>query len=441
MIATLLAAMALGAAADQWAVIAVGSSGYGNYRHQANGCHAYHLLLSHGLSPDKIILMSYNDVANSRSNPFPGKLFNHPTSGAEGHDYYAGCVVDYEGSKVTADLFMKVITGDAAGVKQLTGKSKVLASNSNDDVFLNFIDHGGPGIIAFPVGNVLTSQQLSTSLQTMQKKQMFSQLTFYMEACESGSMFPDLTSSGKILAVTAANAQESSWGTYCPPEDKIGNKDMGTCLGDLFSINWMEDTDSHSDMTETLQTQIATVKRETSKSHVQVFGDTSFQTEPIGDFQGATPAALKSTGLSKSTKDVSAVASRDIPLHRLWYQWQRASPEEKLAALQRVVRAAAERERIDGFWKALAEAICTGKNGCAESLIAAKHEMSKGVMECHHHALEAMGSCQKKWADDHGYGFQHIQYIVNACSTMDQASVVSAASKACGALEQTTIII
>ena len=28
-------------ASDHWAVIVVGSSGYSNYRHHADGCHAY----------------------------------------------------------------------------------------------------------------------------------------------------------------------------------------------------------------------------------------------------------------------------------------------------------------------------------------------------------------------------------------------------------------
>ena len=35
---------------------------------------------------------------------------------------------------------------------------------------------------------------------------------------ESGSMFPELASDSKILAVTASNAKESSWGTYCGDE-------------------------------------------------------------------------------------------------------------------------------------------------------------------------------------------------------------------------------
>ena len=45
------------------------------------------------------------------------------------------------------------------------------------------------------------------------------QMTLYVEACESGSLFtghaPALNAMG-VYAVTAANGSESSWGTYCP---------------------------------------------------------------------------------------------------------------------------------------------------------------------------------------------------------------------------------
>ena len=45
----------------------------------------------------------------------------------------------------------------------------------------------------------------------------FADLVFYVEACESGSIFDGLLDDDlEIYAVTAANAYESSWGTYCP---------------------------------------------------------------------------------------------------------------------------------------------------------------------------------------------------------------------------------
>ena len=183
--AALVALLPAVAAAEKYAVIAAGSSGFMNYRHQADACHAYQLMLQSGVPADNIILMMQDDVANSEENPFPGQLFNKP--GENPPDVYKGCKVDYSGDIVTGKLFMDVLTGNTQGAK-----GKVLKSGASDTVFVNFVDHGGPGIIAFPNGPVLTVKELSQTLKTMESKQMFKQMVFYMEACESGSMFPDL---------------------------------------------------------------------------------------------------------------------------------------------------------------------------------------------------------------------------------------------------------
>lgn len=60
-----------------------------------------------------------------------------------------------------------------------------------------------------------------------------------MEACESGSMFKNLPKNIKIYATSASNADESSWATYCNTDAMVGGKNIGTCLGDLYSVNWM----------------------------------------------------------------------------------------------------------------------------------------------------------------------------------------------------------
>lgn len=60
-------------------------------------------------------------------------------------------------------------------------------------------------------------------------------------------MFKNFPTNLNIYAVTAANEEESSYAAYCDKDAFIGGKDIGSCLGDLFSVNWMEDTDASSD--------------------------------------------------------------------------------------------------------------------------------------------------------------------------------------------------
>jgi len=85
----------------------------------------------------------------------------------------------------------------------------VLKSNSDSKVFVYFVDHGGRGLICTPSASSadwIYADELNSTLQQMKDKGMFKELVFYLETCESGSMFPNLTESENIYAMTASNA-------------------------------------------------------------------------------------------------------------------------------------------------------------------------------------------------------------------------------------------
>ena len=314
---TLLSLVSFSSAAH-WAVLVAGSNGFWNYRHHADVCHAYITLLSKGFHPENIIVMAYDDVANDPSNPFPGKLYNKPTYTKTGKDVYGYCKIDYKGADVTSANFLKIIKGDAAGMKGV-GTGRVLASTSADRVFLNFADHGATGLIAFP-NDYLYANDLLAALTFMNTKKMYSELVFYLEACESGSMFQTLPNNTKVYATSAANADESSWGTYCSPDDVVNGTSIGSCLGDLYSVNWMEDTDAENICTESLHQQFLTVQKLTNLSHVLEWGDQAFSTEAAGDFTG-TCVAGKNLAAPLVQQEIQrsyhSVDSRDIKLFYL----------------------------------------------------------------------------------------------------------------------------
>ena len=269
---TLAAALLLGLAeaVDHWAVLVAGSNGFWNYRHQADICHAYQVLLKNGIPASNIIVMAYDDIANDLENPIPGKLFNKPN----GKDVYLGCAIDYKGDDVTPENFLSILKGDAASVKG--GNGRVLKSTKDSKVFINFSDHGSPGLIAFP-NEYLYAKDLNTTINYMYQKQMYQEMVLYIEACESGSMFDKILASDiNVYAVTAANPFESSWGTYCPPNDIVQNVEINSCLGDLFSVVWMEATEQENISKVTLDQQFEIVKNLTDKSHVMRYGDQKF---------------------------------------------------------------------------------------------------------------------------------------------------------------------
>ena len=74
----------------------------------------------------------------------------------------------------------------------------------------------------------------------------FADMVMYIEACEAGSMFEGmLNDSMNIYTTTAANAHESSWATYCPGMSPAAPTGFTTCLGDLYSVSWMENRYVH----------------------------------------------------------------------------------------------------------------------------------------------------------------------------------------------------
>merc|ERR1712166_466350 len=363
LLAFLFALGACAVYADNWAVIVVGSSGYGNYRHHADGCHAYQIMKKNGFPESNIILMMQDDVANDPENPFPGKLFNKPTAaGVPGVDVYAGCKPTYRGKVVTGELFLNVIQGKASAKAHT-----VLKSTASDDVFINFVDHGGVGIVAMPNGPYVTNKQLVAALQGMHSSKMYSKLVFYMEACESGSMFATL------------------------PNDKVDGKTMNTCLGDLYSVNWMEDSDSKSEMaSETLAAQFKLVQKETNKSHVLQFGTDSLSSLPIRDFQAEKAAEVRefngtSTSVqtcSVSEKLESAVDSRDIALMTKFYSYMRSGSPMKAEALINEIQM---REQMKAQFTKIAS-IAAGEHK-SELMMTERAELSGSDWDCHHEAL------------------------------------------------------
>ena len=73
------------------------------------------------------------------------------------------------------------------------------------------------GLVAMPHGRPLYADELTDTLRAKHKAGGFYELVFFMEACESGSMFRGmLNDTMRVFTTTASNATESSWATYCP---------------------------------------------------------------------------------------------------------------------------------------------------------------------------------------------------------------------------------
>ncbi|VVC37948.1 Hypothetical protein CINCED_3A012616 [Cinara cedri] len=266
-------------------------------------------MLRNNIPKKNIITMMYDDIAYNPNNPTPGVIINQPN----GTNVYEGVEIDYKGDDVTPAHFLKIILGDKEGMKSV-GTGRVVEGGAWDTIFINFADHGGSGVLCFPNG-YLYADQLNDALNTAFETARYKKMLLYIEACESGSIFEGILSDDmNILAVTAAGPRENSWGCYCYSE----SGDYATCLGDLFSVTWMEDIDKtffDSIMRKkSIFNDYNEIRQHVTLSNIMVYGDFDIGYEKLSTFIGYQKKIDKPSvmSLSKTIQNKMTVSSHDV---------------------------------------------------------------------------------------------------------------------------------
>ncbi|XP_030945423.1 legumain isoform X2 [Quercus lobata] len=341
-----------GEVGTRWAVLVAGSSGYGNYRHQADICHAYQLLKKDGLKEENIVVFMYDDIANNEFNPRPGIIINHP----QGSDVYAGVPKDYTGEQVTAENLYAVLLGNKNRVKG--GSGKVVDSKPNDRIFVYYSDHGGPGVLGMPNLPYVYAMDFLEVLKKKHASGTYKKMVIYVEACESGSIFEGIMPQDlNIYVTTASNAQESSFGIYCPGMEPSPPPEYITCLGDLYSVAWMEDSETHNLKKETVEQQYQTVKNRTSNflnynigSHVMEYGNTNIKAEKVYLYQGFDPATVNLPPNNRLLDThMEVINQRDAELFFLWQMYKKLeNGSQKDEILKQITETMRHRTHLDG---------------------------------------------------------------------------------------------
>jgi legumain len=394
----------------RWALIIAGSDGWGNYRHQADAYHAYQIMKTGGLDDDHIIVFHKDDIANNSANPKPGTVINSPT----GSDVYHGVPKDYTGAEVTPTNFLAALAGKKENI--VGGSGKVVASGPDDVVFVFYVDHGGPGILGMPSGQpFLYAKDIISTLEAKAAAKGFAQLVFYIEACESGSIFEGtLPANINIYATTASNAQESSWGCYCPGMAQPPPAGYNTCLGDLYAVAWMENVDAVGRL-ETLETQYTLVRDRVSQngsfsegSHVMQYGQLSLDTDKLDLFLGDAPGNANAI---VSNINAGVVPNRDAELLYLGA----AHPERLMETLHR-------RSKLDARMLSLASAL----SNSAEDMMT---RVSTPVVEDWDCYKTNVATFEAACGPLGQYGMKHGRTLANLCNagvTTEQVKVAAA---------------
>uniref|UniRef100_A0A0N5C0T1 legumain n=1 Tax=Strongyloides papillosus TaxID=174720 RepID=A0A0N5C0T1_STREA len=404
-----------------WAVLVAGSNDWYNYRHQADVLHAYHVLKKHGIKEDNIITMVYDDIAHNKLNPYPGKIYNVP----HGINVYEGVKIDYKGDAVTPENFLAVLEGDRNKVKG--GNGRVVESTKEDKIFVFFSDHGAVGMVSFPT-SILTVKDLNEVLNKMHNNKRYKELTFYLEACESGSMFEGILSKNiNVYAITAANSHESSWGCFCDNDMKL------PCLGDTFSVSWILNSEAANLNTETLNKQYEIVKKLTNMSHVMHYGDLKIAKEYVSEFQGHDSISYPLINRFYQERNyplkyrfyrekqfenmiLNSVMedSRDIPLIMIEKEYHESiSTENEKKAEQRYLKAIHKREYLKKFITKMVKYFVKDHE-TRHNVLKKLQRNGVGNVECHHEIVHFFhNNCFN--FNRNAYAMKYVYVLSNLC--------------------------
>ena len=397
-----------------WAVLIAGSSNWYNYRHQSDVCHAYHLLTKkHGIPRRNVITFMVNDIAFNSENPNRGHILN----ALSGKDVYEGVMIDYMGIDVTPQNFLDVLLGKDMDV----GSRKTLLSGPKDKVFVNFVDHGAPGVLGFPMDE-LHLADLTNVLDAMHSQQKYKQMLWYVEACFSGSMFNTLDPNMNITAHTAANESESSWAC-------IWDDDIGVYLGDCWSLNWMNNTEQFFPnlVEETVEQQYLAVKNMTFESHTEIFGDlTLIYKEPISFFMGHKRKKTETEPLSVPARKYSyqSTATPDVMMYHLERKRGRSNNKEEADRLDQEIK---YHTLTEGKVQEILDQISRQVTG---SLTVSRYSQTITDPECNKGVLSAFFSqCYKM--QTHPYITKYLYRLTNLCNAYNVKKIVDVVIENC----------
>eukprot|EP00494_Astrolonche_serrata_P006513 UN06537 len=274
-------------------------------------------------------------------------------------------------------------------------------------------------------------------LQEKHASNTYAKMVIYVEACESGSIFEGLMPADlNIYVTTASNAEESSWGTYCPGMEPSPPSEYITCLGDLYSISWMEDSETNNLKEETIKKQYEVVKKRTSDmnrysagSHVMEYGDKTFKDEKLYLYQGFNPANTNITNKLFLQAPKAAINQRDADLLFLWrrYELLHEKSKEKTNVLREISETVTHRKHLDSSIDFIGKLLFGYENG--PSVLQAVRPSGKPLVDDWDCLKRMVRIFESHCGSLTQYGMKHMRAFANICNngisgtTMKEASI------------------
>ena len=188
---------------NNWAVLVSTSRYWFNYRHTANALSVYDTVKAMGIPDSQILLMIPDEYACNPRNPFPGSMFSH-----DGHAidlYPRGVEVDYRGTEVTVESFLRLLTGRHSS--DATPRSKRLLTDEGSNILIYLSGHGGNNFLKFQDNEELNSQDLRDAIQQMKQQKRYRSILFMLDTCQAGTLFRELNPEDTPNVITIGSSR------------------------------------------------------------------------------------------------------------------------------------------------------------------------------------------------------------------------------------------
>ncbi|KJE96721.1 GPI-anchor transamidase, partial [Capsaspora owczarzaki ATCC 30864] len=212
---------------NNWAVLVATSKYWFNYRHTANTLAMYRSVKRLGIPDSNIILMLADDMACNTRNPFPGTVFHNTKR--EINVYGENIEVDYRGSEVTVENFLRVLTGR---FPEHVPRSKRLLSDDRSNILVYMTGHGGDEFLKFQDSEEISSRDIADAFEQMWQKRRYNEIMFVIDTCQANTMYSTFYSP-HILACGSAALGETSYSHHADPV-------LGVAVVDRFTYHALE---------------------------------------------------------------------------------------------------------------------------------------------------------------------------------------------------------
>lgn len=239
---------------QRWALLVATSSGWENYRHQADVLNMYQILRQHGYDDSHIVLIIEDDLTNHSNNPTPGVI----RSRVGGENVRQGAVIDYHTSQLQPSDLTDILLGRSSG-----RLPEVIRADSDDNVLIFWSGHGTPVGMNWMGDGLFRYADADAMLSALEQAGSYRRLLWLAETCYSGGVASAVENHKSMLSFTAANAHETS-------KADVHDLDMDVWLSNRFTATLHDclTTDTSISMRDLYYRLF----QNTVGSHVCVFG-------------------------------------------------------------------------------------------------------------------------------------------------------------------------